>query len=153
MAGDSLDLVSFGSELPSTMPGSNYIMWEYSALNGIDFRVLRLRVVVPTADPVTTVPAALVEIPGPSLADVSRSRIKSLSGVGMVGMGSFYINGLMFDEQVINDTVQLGATELWTIENASDIAHPSTCTAFPSTSSSATSCRLRSGSAVPRTWP
>lgn len=124
LEGDSLDLISYGSELPPTMPGSNYILWEYSYLSGIDFRVLRLRVGAPTAEPVTTVPATLVDIPGPQLADVSRTRIKSLSGVGMVGMGTFYINGLLFDEDVVNDTVQLGATELWTVENASDIAHP-----------------------------
>ena len=37
MEGDSLLLMSFGSELPQTVPGSNNILWESSILNGIDF--------------------------------------------------------------------------------------------------------------------
>jgi hypothetical protein len=39
-------------------------------------------------------------------------------------MGMFYINSLMFDMDVINDTVMLGATEEWVVLNGSDIAHP-----------------------------
>ena len=42
----------------------------------------------------------------------------------MVGMGMFYINGQMFDLNVINDTIQLGAMEIWEIENISNMAHP-----------------------------
>lgn len=124
MAGDSLMLMSYATELTSSMPGSSYILWEGSALNGIDFPVLRIRVTAPTADPVTSVPASLANLDPPSLADVSRTRQKTFSGTGMVGMGMFYINALMFDPDVVNDTVVLGATESWVVLNASDIAHP-----------------------------
>ncbi len=124
MQGDSLMLMSFGSELSPAMPGSSYILWESSALSGIDFPVLRIRVTAPTATPVTSIPTTLVPPSPPSILDVSTFRYKSLSGVGMAGMGQFFINGLQFNMDVVNDTVLLGATEIWRVENASDIAHP-----------------------------
>jgi blue copper oxidase len=124
MEGDSLLLMSYASELTSSMPGSDYILWEGSALNGIDFPVLRIRVTAPTPDPVTTIPATLVTQNPPDEVDVSRTRYKAFSGTGMVGMGMFYINSLMFDPAVVNDTVLLGATEEWVVLNGSDIAHP-----------------------------
>lgn len=124
MEGDSLLLMSYATELTSSMPGSSYILWEGSALNGIDFPVLRIRVTAPTAEPVTTVPTALVPLGLPDPDDVSRVRFKSFSGNGMVGMGVFYINSLMFDMDVVNDTMLLGSTEEWTVLNGSDIAHP-----------------------------
>ncbi len=124
MEGDSLQLMSFATELNPSMPGSSYVLWEGSALNGIDFPVLRIRVTAPTPDPVTAIPAALVAQNPPDEADVSRTRYKAFSGNGMVGMGMFYINSLMFDPAVVNDTVLLGATEEWVVLNGSDIAHP-----------------------------
>lgn len=124
MEGDSLMLMSYATELTSSMPGSSYVLWESSALNGIDFPVLRIRVTAPTGTPVTTIPSTLVTPDPPLLSDVSRTRYKAFSGNGMVGMGMFYINGLQFDMDVINDTVMLGATEEWVVLNGSDIAHP-----------------------------
>jgi bilirubin oxidase len=124
MEGDSLLLMSYGSELPQTVPGSDNMLWESSALNGIDFPLLRIRVTAPTAQPVTTVPTTLVAQDPPQLAEAVRTRTKTLSGNGMVGMGMFMINGLMFDMEVINDTVQLGSVEVWNIVNNSNMAHP-----------------------------
>ncbi|HRH38174.1 MAG TPA: multicopper oxidase domain-containing protein [Flavobacteriales bacterium] len=124
MEGDSLTLMSYGAELNSWVPGSSYFLWESSALNGINFPIIRIRVVAPTANPITTIPATLVNSTPPLLGDVSRTRQKSLSGNGMVGMGMFYINGLQFNMDVVNDTVVRGATEIWSVLNASDIAHP-----------------------------
>jgi blue copper oxidase len=124
MEGDSLLLMSFGSELPQTVPGSDNILWESSSLNGIDFPLLRLRVTAPTAQPITTVPATLVAQEAPLVSEAVRTRTKTLTGMGMVGMGMFMINGLMFDLGVINDTVQLGSVEVWNIVNNSNMAHP-----------------------------
>jgi len=124
MEGDSLLLMSFGSELPQTVPGANNLIWESSYLNGIDFPVLRIRVTAQTPAPVTSIPAALVTVTPYDEADATNARTKVLSGTGMVGMGMFYINGQMFDLSVINDTIMLGATEVWTIPNISNMAHP-----------------------------
>ncbi|MFZ1685828.1 MAG: multicopper oxidase domain-containing protein [Flavobacteriales bacterium] len=124
MEGDSLLLMSYGSELPATVPGSSFILWEGSALNGIDFPVLRIRITAPTTSPVSAVPAALGTALPLDEALATNTRTKVLSGNGMVGMGMFYINGQMFDLNVINDTMQLGSMEIWEIENISNMAHP-----------------------------
>lgn len=124
MEGDSLLLVSHGEELPSTVPGSSNLVWESSSLNGVAFPVLRIRVVAPTADAVTAIPATLLDIPMPTEAESIRTRTKTITGMGMVGMGMFMINGLMFDMDVVNDTMQLGTVEVWNIVNNSNMAHP-----------------------------
>lgn len=127
MEGDSLLLMSFGSELPQTVPGSNNLMWESSALNGIDFPVLRIRVTAPTNDPVIAVPATLANVQPWPEASASRTRIKEITGMGMVnGTGDFAINGTTWDMAVINDTIMLGDTEIWTWVNHSNMAHPMT---------------------------
>ncbi|MGV9013293.1 MAG: multicopper oxidase domain-containing protein [Flavobacteriales bacterium] len=124
MEGDSLLLMSYGSELPVTVPGSANILWETSALNGIDFPLLRIRVHAPTADPVTSIPAALGSATPIPETEADRTRVKTITGMGMVGMGMFMINGTMFNINVVNDTVNLDATEIWTFVNNSNIAHP-----------------------------
>jgi len=124
MEGDSLLLMSYGAELPNTLPGSGNILWESSLLNGINFPVLRIRVTAPTAQPITEVPAALLSVPMPTEAESIRTRTKTIGGMGMVGMGMFTINGLMFDLAVINDTMELGSVEVWNIVNSSNMAHP-----------------------------
>lgn len=123
MQGDSLLLLSYGSELTPTMPGAFNPTWEPSTLNGVEFPVLRIRVTAPTTEPVTTIPTTLANVTVPDLADVSRTRWKSFTGFGTPGSGMFMINDLMFDMDVINDTVLLGSTERWVLENATDMAH------------------------------
>lgn len=124
MEGDSLQLMSYGSELPQTVPGANNMLWESSWLNGIDFPVLRIRVTAPTNDPVTAIPTTLVDVEPHDEALSVRNRTKALTGNGMVGMGMFMIDGQMFDMDVINDTIQLGTVEIWEIPNNSNMAHP-----------------------------
>lgn len=127
MQGDSLMLMSYGSELPQTVPGSNNILWEGSSLNGIDFPILRIRVTAPTANPVTAIPATLADVQPYEEASATRTRTKVITGMGMVnGMGNFKINGTTWNMGVINDTILLGATEVWTWVNHSNMAHPMT---------------------------
>lgn len=127
MEGDSLMLMSFGSELPSTVPGAANPLWEHSHLNGIDFQVLRLRVGPATQEPVTAVPAVLVpDQPYPE-STAARTRRKEITGMGMVGgMGAFQLNGQGWNMHVVNDTITLGDTEVWTYINNSNMAHPMT---------------------------
>lgn len=127
MEGDSLLLMSYGSELPQTVPGSNNILWESSGLNGIDFPILRIRIVAPTADPINAIPAALADVQPYPESSATRTRVKEITGMGMVnGMGNFKINGTTWNMNVINDTILLGATEIWTWINHSNMAHPMT---------------------------
>lgn len=53
-----------------------------------------------------------------------RTCVKTITGNGMVGMGMFLINGQVFTIDVVNDTVPLNATEIWTFVNNSNMAHP-----------------------------
>lgn len=47
--------------------------------------------------------------------------------MGMVnGMGNFKINGTTWNMDVVNDTILLGSTEIWTWMNHSNMAHPMT---------------------------
>ncbi|HQV53026.1 MAG: multicopper oxidase domain-containing protein [Flavobacteriales bacterium] len=127
MEGDSLLLMSYGSELPMTMPGSNNLLWESSSLNGIDFPILRIRVGQPTADPITTIPATLANVQPYPEASAALTRIKEITGNGMVGgMSMFMLNGQGWDMDAINDTIMLGDTEIWTYINHSNMAHPMT---------------------------
>ena len=127
MEGDSLLLKSFGSELPITVPGANNLLWESSSLNGIDFPILRIRVGPPTADPVTTIPTTLGDVQPYPEASADRTRIKEITGTGMVGgMGMFMLNGVGHDMNVINDTIIFGNTEIWTYINHSNMGHPMT---------------------------
>lgn len=127
LEGDSLLLMSYGSELPATVPGTDNILWEHSSLNGADFPILRIRVGPPTVDPITTVPATLVEVNPYPEASAARTRVKEITGMGMVGgIGNFTINGEGWNENVINDTIRLGDTEIWTYVNHSNMAHPMT---------------------------
>lgn len=127
MQGDSLMLMSYGSELPQTVPGSNNILWESSILNGADFPILRIRVVAPTADPITSIPATLADVQPWPEASATRTRVKEITGMGMVnGMGNFKINGTTWNMDVVNDTILFGSTEIWTWVNHSNMAHPMT---------------------------
>ncbi|MCC6841192.1 MAG: multicopper oxidase domain-containing protein [Flavobacteriales bacterium] len=127
MEGDSLLLMSYGSELPGTIPGANNLLWEQSILNGVDFPILRIRVGPPSADPVMEIPAALANVQPYPESSAARTRVKEITGMGMVGgMGAFMINGEGWDMETINDTVMLGDTEIWTYINHSNMAHPMT---------------------------
>ncbi|MCB0780378.1 MAG: multicopper oxidase domain-containing protein [Flavobacteriales bacterium] len=126
LEGDSLQLMSYGSQLEQSVPGSSNILWESSALNGIDFPILRIRVTAPTSNPVTTIPGTLANVQPYPESSAIRTRVKVIDGVGMVGMGMFTVNGTEWDMNVINDTVILGTTEIWEYINLSNMAHPMT---------------------------
>ncbi len=124
LEGDSLLLMSYGNELGQSMPGSGNFMFEGSLLNGIAFPVLRIRIGAPTVNPVTAIPSTLVSDPAPDESSSIRTRIKTITGTGMVAMGQFLINGEMFDMDVVNDTMLLGSNEVWHFVNNSNLAHP-----------------------------
>lgn len=124
MEGDTLTLMSYGDELGDPMPGSSNLILESSYLNGVAFPMLRLIVGPQTADPVTTIPGTLVTQTPPDESESVETRIKTLTGTGMVAMGQFLINGAMYDMDVVNDTIILGSTEVWHFVNNTNIAHP-----------------------------
>ena len=136
MAGQTFDLMSYGSELPNGVMGSPDVSvagttpdgYTDNALNGGDFRFLRITVGPQTADPVTAIPATLAVVTpyAEADADVTRTFVFAPETMGPVGMveGPYLINGALYDMDVINEVVELGATEVWTLTNNTMVAHP-----------------------------
>ena len=136
MTGQQLQLMSYASEFPdgiygATNPGMMQFMtlngYNPNPLNGADFNVITFDVVAQTADPVTSVPASLVDVnPYPEeSADITRTLNFSPTQMGPDQLNHpFLINGTSFNFDVINFTIPLNNTEIWSITNQSAIAHP-----------------------------
>jgi len=134
--GQSLQLMSYASEFGNgiygaTNPGMNSAMqltnYNPNALNGTDFTILELNVIAQTVNPVTTIPTSLVTITPYLEANTDQSRtltLQSVSGGQNQLNGDFTINGVGLDMNIINMTIPLNNTEIWTIQNNSPIAHP-----------------------------
>jgi bilirubin oxidase len=136
MEGNTFQLMAFNSELPNGIIGAAQVGngvvlldgYDQNALNGADFPFVTFDVVAPTADPIMTIPSILVPVDPFTEADaeVTREFLFEPESMGPMQMieGPFLINGTMFDMNVINETVQLGATEIWSFTNNTQIAHP-----------------------------
>lgn len=134
--GQTLQLMSYASEFSNgiygaTNPGMGQGMvldnYNPNPLNGADFNILHLNVVPPTVNPVTTIPSNLATV-SPYLesdSDQARSFIMQPNSPGPGQLnGTFNINGASMDMSIINVTVPLDNTEIWTIQNNSGISHP-----------------------------
>ncbi|MFN5182952.1 MAG: multicopper oxidase domain-containing protein [Bacteroidota bacterium] len=136
MSGQNLDLISFASELPSatygaaqpgmgqgqTIPG-----YSSNILNGNNFNVLNFHVVSTTNNAVISIPSILVNNTPIPLTSATTNRTLTFSPVSMgpnALNGGFLINNTSFDMNVINYTIPLNSTEVWTLTNQSPIAHP-----------------------------
>lgn len=136
MEGSSFQLMSYASELPNGILGSPQVGngmatldgYNENALNGSDFALVSFTVGPQTSNPVTTIPAAL--LPTNALneadADITRTFTFAPQTMGMQQMieGPFTINGSSMDMGVVNVTVPLGNTEIWSFTNNTSIGHP-----------------------------
>ncbi len=136
MEGQNLQLMSYASEFPNgiygaTHPGmmSGMTMDGYdpNPINGADFVLMQFTVVEQGANPVLNIPSSLVEVNPIPESSATRTRTLNFTpevmGFNQLN-GIFLINGQSFNMDVINDTVTLGDTEIWTLHNQSAIAHP-----------------------------
>ncbi|HET6225605.1 MAG TPA: multicopper oxidase domain-containing protein [Bacteroidia bacterium] len=132
-------LMSYASELPRGVIGadsvgtSTIIMQEgyyQNPLNGVDFNLLRLHVIAPTPNAVTTVPTAFKPIQPFSISSVNANRSITFnpdtvtSGIQGYVDGPFIFNQQPFDMDSINIITYLNNTEIWTLENKTMVAHP-----------------------------
>ena len=136
MEGDSLELLSYGSTLPqsaygiaglSTMQGVAPSGYNSNELNGNDFILLDINVCGQTDTPILTIPNTLVDVSPIDESEATITRALQISAPNMMQnsvTGPFQFNGESFDMDVINQTVQLGDTEIWEIFNMSMVAHP-----------------------------
>lgn len=136
MEGQTLHLMSYASELPNGIygaayPGMGFGMqldnYNPNPLNGADFNILQLNVTGQTDNAVTSIPNELVTLTPYLEEDVDEIRMLSLFGItgGPQQLNSdFTINGVSLDLNVINITVPINNTEIWTIQNNTPISHP-----------------------------
>ena len=122
-AGMSLDLKAFNSNQPFGFPGGEPgQMGEFgSLLNNKDFPVLHVDVVAPTANAVTTIPAALANNTYWTAADATNSRTVKITDMGPGTPFTFDNKG--FDANVVNQNVTLNTVEKWTISNGPTFNH------------------------------
>lgn len=139
MNGQSLQLISYGSEMPDGVFGAPNVGvmpdvlegYTENFLNGADFQLLDLNVVAPTANPITSIPTSLVPYT-PFLeadADVTRTLVFDTirllpSDVPNLAAGPFGINERSFHMDSINIRIPLNSTEIWTLKNNTHMAHP-----------------------------
>ena len=130
--GSVIDLMSFNSEIeshsyPNGLTGNIYwVSPIQDAYDITDFHVMTFDIGSPTAGAVTSFNQGLTEIVriDPATADnLASPRSFVLAAPAGDGNG-FTINGLMFDALRIDDTIALGALEVWDVTNISNMAHP-----------------------------
>ncbi|MFM7078683.1 MAG: multicopper oxidase domain-containing protein [Bacteroidota bacterium] len=137
MQGQSVFLMNYGSQIPAGVYGATNpqamgpnIITNYTSnpLNGGDFNFLRFDKGAPNPSGVTTIPTTLpplATIPA-SAATNTRTFTFMPQVMGPTGslIGPFVINMMPYDMMMINDTVMLGATEIWQLTNQTRISHP-----------------------------
>lgn len=138
MQGDTVYLMSYGSELPNGIMGTdsvgdamNQVPDYYSNyLNGADFNLLMIIVGAPTANPVTTIPTALVPVPQINIASATVNRTIVFDTLSEqftqpnLAEGPFAFDREFFDMDSINQVVYLNDTEIWTLINLTQVSHP-----------------------------
>lgn len=115
----------------SGMPGgAGDIIGNSGTTNGyaVDRDLLRI-VVGPSAGPLSPIiafPINLHPTEQPPLSQVTRERTKTFRRDRFEGrQGNLYnIDSTLMDMMVVNDVVKLDSTELWTIDNKTNRAHP-----------------------------
>ncbi len=122
--GDSLFLMSYGSEMAGNVPGGGNFLGEESPLNAVDFAILKINIAAQTASPVTSIPSSLISLFPIDTTQIKRTRNIPITGMGMVGSGLFNMGSSKFNMGVINDTVISGNIEKWVFTNSSNLVHP-----------------------------
>ncbi|MDX2431072.1 MAG: multicopper oxidase domain-containing protein [Bacteroides sp.] len=136
MAEQSIHLMSYASELQNgtygaVYPGMGSMMslngYNPNPLNGNNFNILKFEVVAPTKSPVHSIPENLADVK--RVMEISAGITRTLTITpGLMGPnqlnGDFLINGLSFDMELINFSIPLNSTEIWSISNRSSTAHP-----------------------------
>ena len=133
MQGQSTYLMSYASELASGIIGAGSLgmgggLPDYSRniLNGADFNILRINVIAPTSNAITSVPASLITNTPFAVSSSKVTRVLTFTSNGgmMSAAGPFVINGTPFAMDKINYTIPLNNTEIWELRNQTQIAHP-----------------------------
>ncbi len=122
--GNTYYINQYGNELPSGFPGGPSSMGDpIGPYDNITFNFLQINVVAPTAAPITTIPTTLTtNTPWSTSGSTSMNFL--IQGSPMMSMTNFVINGVQYNESVINFTKQQDDVMVWNITNNSMMAHP-----------------------------
>jgi bilirubin oxidase len=126
--GQSFTFRQFGSQLPQGYPGGTMMNMGggnnmIGPLDNTDFDLMNILVTAPSTNPITSIPATLVTNT-PLSQTGATTRSLAMTAQPMMSMTNFFLNGLKFDMENINFTVEQGKTEIWTITNQTMMAHP-----------------------------
>ncbi len=131
MNSQAIYLMSYASEIPMgtqggpTMPMPPWAPPMDSPLNGIDFNLMKINVVSPTANPITTIPSTLVTNIPWQTSQVNAFRTIHMTADSLLVMdGPFYFNDSLFNMMRIDYTIPLNNIEIWTLINETMVAHP-----------------------------
>jgi len=118
-AGDTLYLMNYCRSIPDNTIGSLNIGGSAAGT------FMMILVAPPTSTPIVSIPSVFPPLEIPDTTLTSRWRTKTFYGHYQSGQStSFSIDHTPFDMDYINDTVMLGATEIWTIHNRTNLSHP-----------------------------
>ena len=133
MQGQSTYLMSYASELASGIIGASSVgmggslpNYSNNKLNGADFNILRIDVIAPTSNAITSVPSSLINNNPYAVSSSNVTRMLTFTSTGgmMNAAGPFVINGTPFSMEKINYNIPLNNTEIWELRNQTQIAHP-----------------------------
>lgn len=124
----SIFMYTYASEMPLGYPGGSSVIPDDdvpSLINGLDFAILKINVQASEPNGVFNPDLnALNSFSVWDTSEVSVKRSKDMNAALIKGETVWTINSKAFDFEVINDTIILDNTELWTITNSSGIVHP-----------------------------
>lgn len=124
--GSTFFLKQYGTQLPAGYPGGppdNMGMMQLGPLDNTNFDLLQFNVISPTTNPITTLPTTLTTNLVTSTAGATTKNFL-LQGSPMMSMTDFNINGMQYNDNVMNFITQQDAVMIWNITNQSMMPHP-----------------------------
>lgn len=125
--GDTLYIRNSVSGLPDGVIGNNALTQGYA----VDRDLIQI-IVGPSTQPPSPIiafPINLHPLEAPAMSDVTKTRLKTfrldsffLDSGDKIPL--FNIDSTLMDMMVVNDVVKVDSTEIWTIDNTTNIAHP-----------------------------
>ena len=124
--GNTYYLVQLGTQLPAGYPGGPpdaMGMGTPGPLDNNDFNLLQFNVTAPTARPVTSIPASLItNVVTPTTG--AGTKTFNMEGSPAMSMTNFTINGVQYDQNVINFYTKQDSVMIWSLTNQSMMPHP-----------------------------
>ncbi len=124
--GNTYYLKQLGTQLPAGYPGGppdQMGMGTPGPLDNKDFNLLQFNVKAATSAPVNSIPATLANNIATSTVGAGIKTFQ-LQGSPMMSMTNFTINGVQYDESIINFYAKQDSVMIWSLSNRSMMPHP-----------------------------